>query len=163
MKALSAGKIKARAIDVLFACARGAKRLDPYQNNTGTLPTDSAHIQLSFLYKDVKALEGRMSIKFDEQRKSASFDLFPLRASKQSNENSSCRKSPIVRWFIPFYSTVMTTFPTACPASRYRIASATSRNGKRLSMTGVTLSASSSSFITIKSFWLGFISTFPIF
>jgi hypothetical protein len=28
-----------------------------------------------------------------------------------------------------FWSTVMTTFPRACPASRYRIASATSLNG----------------------------------
>src|SRR5436305_3733351 len=33
---------------------------------------------------------------------------------------------------VQIYVTVMTTFPLACPASRYRIASADSPNGQRL-------------------------------
>lgn len=37
------------------------------------------------------------------------------------------------------WSTVMTTFPRACPVPRYRIASAVSRNGYRRSITGTTL------------------------
>src|SRR5712691_5504114 len=66
--------------------------------------------------------------------------------------------------WLDFCSTVMTTFPLACPSSRYRIASGTSLNGYVLSITGTTLPASRSSLIKSKSFLFGFaVSMRPIF
>ena len=47
--------------------------------------------------------------------------------------------------------TVMTTFPRACPSSRYRMASGTSASGYVLSMTGVIFPDSMSSLRTIRS------------
>jgi len=58
-----------------------------------------------------------------------------------------------------WYVTVMTTFPRACPASRYRIASAVSLSGYHLSITGTTLPASNNAFRKVKSFWFGLAAT----
>src|SRR5918994_3321303 len=52
--------------------------------------------------------------------------------------------------------TVMTTFPLACPSSRYRMASGTSLSEYVLSITGVILPASMSSFRDCRSFLFGF-------
>ena len=50
------------------------------------------------------------------------------------------------------FSIVIIIFPRACPSPRYRSASAASLNGYRLSITGTTLPASSSSLRITKSF-----------
>jgi hypothetical protein len=70
---------------------------------------------------------------------------------------TNCPPPPADKSFLGFLyhtrsSTVITTFPRACPAPRYRSASAASLNGNRLSITGTTLPASISSLRITKSF-----------
>src|SRR5215204_1534711 len=58
---------------------------------------------------------------------------------------------------------VMTTFPRACPPSRYRMASGASSSGYVLSMTGVTFPDSMSSLRTIRSSWFSLLTNVPGF
>src|SRR3712207_5803768 len=59
--------------------------------------------------------------------------------------------------------TVMTTFPRACPSSRYRMASGTSASGYVLSMTGASLPVSMSCLRNCRSSLFGFTVKLTIF
>src|SRR5919112_599210 len=57
----------------------------------------------------------------------------------------------------------MTTFPRACPSSRYRMASGTSASGYVLSITGVIFPDSVSSLRTRRSSWFSLLTNVPSF
>jgi cysteine-rich repeat protein len=70
---------------------------------------------------------------------------------RQSGKISICQPVCGAGLAVPWL-TVMTTFPRTCPCSRYRMASAASASGYRLSIAGITLPVSSRSFRKTKSF-----------